>query len=93
MKKSIWKIILECISKKSIGDFVTRKELVDLLYDPHVIGLHSPDASRILLTKVGVLEIKSKGIYIKRKNIKPTWSMFELEKNARTWKGWFMELD
>lgn len=93
LEKSNWKTILEYVSKKSIGDLITRKELVDLLYDPHVIGLHSVDASRILLTRVGVLEIQKRGVYIKKRNIKPSWSMFKLANISNNWRGWYMKLD
>jgi len=93
LKKSNWKKILGLVSERSIGGLITRKELVDLLYDPQIIGLHSPDASRILLTKVGVLEIKSRGIYIKKRNIKNSWSMFNLENISKNWRSWYMKLD
>jgi len=89
-----WKKILKLINERSIGDLITRKELITLIYNPRYTGIqHGVDTSRILLTKVGVLEIKDRGIYIKRKNIKPTWSMFKLHRMSKTWQGWFMELD
>ena len=89
-----WKKILKLVSEKSIGDLITRKELIELIYNPRYTGMqHGVDSCRILLTKVGVLEIHKRGIYIKKKSIKPTWSMFKLEILSRTWKGWFMELD
>jgi len=89
-----WKKILGLVSERSIGDLITRKELIALIYNPCYTGLQDGvDPSRILLTKVGVLEIHKRGVYIKKKSIKPTWSMFKLQEITRTWKGWFMELD
>jgi len=97
MRKTNWKIILGYVSNKNIGDLITRKDLLDIVnvdrnkFD--FMYVTNVDSSRCLLSQVGVLEIYKRGIYIKKKSIKPTWSMFELEKIARSWKGWFMELD
>ena len=94
MRMTNWKKILKFFNEKSIGDLITRKELIALIYNPRYTGLYDGvDRSRILLTEVGVLRIKSRGVYEKTRSIKPTWSMFELEKNSRSWKGWFLELD
>jgi len=89
-----WKKILKMVSERSIGGLITRKELITLIYNPRYTGpQNGVDPSRILLTKVGVLEIHKRGIYIKRKNINPTWSMFKLEIISKTWRGWYMRLD
>lgn len=94
MKKTNWKKILELVSKRSLGDLITRKELITLIYNPRFTRpQNGVDASRILLTRVGVLEIQSRGIYIKKRNIRNSWSMFKLESISYTWRGWYMKLD
>lgn len=88
-KKTNWRIILEYISKKTIGELITRKELKDLFEENICV-----DPSRCLLTKFGVLELFKSGTYIKKRNIKPTWSMFKLKDIAESsWKRWYIKLD
>lgn len=89
--KTNWKKILEYVSNKNIGDLITRKDLLGILQDP---GINSVEPSRCLLTDLGVLEIQSRGVYVKLRNIKPTWNMFKLEALVRSgWRSWFLRLD
>ena len=90
-KVNKWKEFLETISKKQIGSEVTRQELVKKSYYGRY---HTIDAYIGLFKKLEIFEIKSPGIYIKKKSIKKTWTISYLREIAYSdnWKSWFVQI-
>ena len=87
-----WIQFLKLINKTELNGYIHRKDLVKKKYNNRYSTI---DDYRNLLTKIGVLEKFSRGVYIKRKNIKPTWSLNDIKEIAYsdTWKSWFIKFD
>ncbi len=66
--------------------------ILDLVGDTPLLRLNKITKE---LEKQNVLEKKDRGIYIKRKNIKLTWSYNQVKEIAYgdTWKSWFIKFD
>jgi len=92
LKKSKWEILLKLIHNKKIGSKILRREIVNKSY----INRYSTiDSYRSLLTKLGVLETESPGVYIKRKQVKTNWSVSYIREitDQNSWKSWFIQID
>lgn len=89
---NIWKNFIKTLHKKKIGDYIYRKDIIN---NKHKNKNQSVDTYRLLMNKIGVLETVKPGIYIKRKNVKLTWTLSEMKEIAYgdTWKSWFYNFD
>jgi butyrate kinase len=90
--ETTWKNFLIYVSRKKIGDYLYRREYIKKKFKNKY---HAVDSYRSLLTKIGIIEKVKAGVYVKKKNIKPSWKLNVIKEIAYkdTWKSWFYKFD
>jgi len=93
---SLWKDMKDLVNGMKIDEEITRNQLLKKLKEHDNFKKHTTvDMYRNALTHAGVLEVKSRGVYIKKKHIRPKLTITELRDIAYhyTWKSWFVQVD
>jgi len=95
MKKDKWNKLINYINKIKIGERITRRQLLKLIYNDPCYRVSSygttVDQYRRILGIMGILEIVDRGVYKIKYHINPNSSVSEMKKAAysRDWREWF----